>query len=94
MGTLRRRVDAEPFMEQVNGIPQYYEIITQPMHLHAMKKKLNGDEYGCVNDFKNDFELIISNTKLFNGIDHEVTHHGLSLQGYFIQLMKAVPNAT
>jgi bromodomain-containing factor 1 len=44
-----------------------------------------------VQDFVDDFELIISNTRRFNGDAHTVTLAGFNMQAYFNRMMESVP---
>src|SRR5690606_1502797 len=47
--SLRRSKDARPFSMSVDtvklNIPHYYQIITSPMDLQTMERKLTGNEY-------------------------------------------------
>jgi bromodomain-containing factor 1 len=74
------------------NIPQYIEIIKRPMDLSTMETKLKADNYGSVQDFADDFDLIISNTRRFNGDAHAVTTAGFSMEAYFHNMMRLVPN--
>lgn len=59
------------FLEPVNPdyVPDYLKIIKSPMDFSTMRKKIENGEYKGADDFKNDFELIISNAKLYNAKD-------------------------
>jgi bromodomain-containing factor 1 len=74
------------------NIPQYLEIIKHPMDLSTMETKLKADNYGSVQDFADDFDLIITNTRRFNGDAHAVTTAGFSMEAYFHNMMRLVPN--
>ncbi|KAF2839504.1 Bromodomain-containing protein [Patellaria atrata CBS 101060] len=67
------------------GLPTYFEIIKQPMDLSAMENKLKLNEYGSVNDFVRDFDLMVNNAVKFNGPAHVVSAASLSLRQYFFQ---------
>ena len=60
-----------PFRQPVDPVrdnaPDYLKIITNPMDLGTMKKKLSNDEYHSVQSFIDDIKLICDNSKLFNG---------------------------
>ncbi|KAH0785513.1 Bromodomain containing protein [Histomonas meleagridis] len=60
-----------PFRAPVDPIrdnaPRYLEIITHPMDLGTMKKKLTRGEYTTVKEFVADIQLICDNAKKYNG---------------------------
>ncbi|CAF0761192.1 unnamed protein product [Adineta ricciae] len=47
-------------------VPTYYKFITHPMDFSTMKKKIDRDEYSNLDQFENDFGLIIKNCHFFN----------------------------
>jgi len=75
------------------NIPNYPEIIKEPMDLSTMEMKLKDGKHGSVQDFANDFHLIVNNTRRFNGDQHAVTQAGLSMEAYFNKMMQGVPSA-
>ena len=94
---LKKTKNSGPFMRPVDhvalNIPTYPEIITNPMDLTTLETKLKEGKYGSVQDYVNDFELIINNTRRFNGDAHAVTAAGFSMQAYFNKMMETVPTA-
>jgi len=60
--------DAWPFQEAVNPklVPDYYNIIKEPMDLKTMTKRLNERHYKTKDMFKNDFLLVVNNCKSYN----------------------------
>ena len=48
----------------VNAVPDYLKFITHPMDFLTMTEKLS--EYTSINEFKHDFDLVISNAKKYN----------------------------
>jgi len=62
------------------GIPNYFDHVAHPMNLQYMKDKIERSEYASVKDFESDLELMIKNSKAYNGEDHEVSRFGVSLQ--------------
>jgi len=75
------------------NIPAYPEIIKNPMDLSTLDQKLKSDQYGTVQDFVNDFRLIINNCRRFNGDNHPVTAAAMALDAYFNKAMESVPSA-
>jgi transcription initiation factor TFIID subunit 1 len=50
-----------------NAVKDYYMIIKQPMDLGAIKKKIDDVQYDSMRDFIKDLELIVNNSKIYNG---------------------------
>lgn len=65
---LKASKDAWPFVTAVDGkvVPDYYTIITQPMDLEKMTKKLNNFEYKSREQFENDAKIMIKNCQTYN----------------------------
>lgn len=74
-------------------IPQYPEIIKQPMDLTTMETKLKSGQYASVQEYADDFYLILNNTRQFNGDAHPVTIAGTNMEAYFRKMMESVPSA-
>ncbi|KAK3064051.1 transcription initiation at TATA-containing promoter protein, partial [Teratosphaeriaceae sp. CCFEE 6253] len=73
------------------NLTTYLDIIKKPMDLGTMEQKLKNNQYRSVKDFVDDFNLIINNTRTFNGDAHLVTQAGMSMQAYFNKMMESVP---
>ena len=58
------RVPVDPVRD---GAERYLEIVTQPMDLSTMKKKLADNQYKTVEEFVADVHLIADNAIKFNG---------------------------
>ncbi|TDL22893.1 hypothetical protein BD410DRAFT_897775 [Rickenella mellea] len=60
--------DAEAFLKPVSktDYPDYYEIITNPMDLQTMLKKVKQKHYKSKREFQDDLELIWSNCFVYN----------------------------
>ncbi|KAI9098211.1 hypothetical protein DFS34DRAFT_102839 [Phlyctochytrium arcticum] len=69
IGELRENQNAWPFTEPVSGVPDYYEIIKQPMDLRTLGEHLEEGKYNTVQEFENEFHLIVHNCKIYND-DH------------------------
>ena len=46
--------------------PDYYNVITQPICLDDIKKKIDEDRYLSLDDVRQDFELCFTNAKRYN----------------------------
>ena len=69
--TLWKFKDSEIFHKPVNpvelGIPDYFDIIKNPMDFSTIKRKLNNTVYRNCKEFTEDMELVFHNCILYNG---------------------------
>ncbi len=49
-------------------VPDYYEIVKNPIDLETMRMQYQNGEYGNPADFVNDFALMIDNAELYNKV--------------------------
>ncbi|ELU01500.1 hypothetical protein CAPTEDRAFT_111465 [Capitella teleta] len=72
MECVKNHKEAWSFQDPVEEemAPGYYEVIDEPMCLGMMEEKLNNFEYHRVQEFVNDFMLIVNNCRDFNGKDN------------------------
>ncbi|KAK5045688.1 hypothetical protein LTR84_009057 [Exophiala bonariae] len=75
-------------------IPNYPDIIKNPMDLSTIDHRLKQNTYSSVAAFITDFEQIVNNCVLFNGPDHGVTQQARKMQSSFRSQMKNLPKAT
>src|ERR1044072_6697205 len=84
---LKKHPSAGLFLEPVDpikyGIPDYFDIIKQPMDLGTVESKLDALQYTTVADFELDVRLIFSNCILYNGVDHPVSQQARELESLF-----------
>lgn len=83
---LQKRISgmfAQPVDPERDGVPTYFQIIDRPMDLGTVRKKLEGDEYPTVQEWKNDVELIWENSYRFNGRNALVSVLARQLQVMF-----------
>ena len=52
--------------------PDYYSIITHPICLDDIKKKIDEDNYPSLDDVRQDFELCFTNAKRYNMKDSPI----------------------
>jgi Bromodomain len=57
----------------------YPEIVQRPMDLGTIKKKIENDDYACVEDVATDIRLVWSNCMLYNRDGSEVRSQIISL---------------
>ena len=94
MRNLKKSRNAVMFQRPVDpvalNLPKYFEIITLPMDLSTMERKIKSREYKSVNDYVADFWTMVSNSATFNGAQHPVSLSGIALmQQLDAQLRKA-----
>ena len=94
---LKKSRDARPFLEPVDpvklNIPKYFEIITNPMDLSTIERKLNQGRYSTPQEFIDDFNLMVENCVKFNGPENPVSKMGKNLQAQFEKGIKTLPPA-
>lgn len=95
MRNLRKNKSVHAFKEPVNylalNIPSYPTLVTHPMDLSTMERKLKDGKYASVGDYIADFELMVQNAITFNGHEHMVAQSGMVLKAQFESQLKRVP---
>jgi bromodomain-containing factor 1 len=98
IANLKKSSISGPFREPVNfvalNIPNYPDIIKQPMDLGTVDRRLKSSSYEKVSDFIADFNLIVNNCATYNGISHSIAQQGLKMRQSFENQMRALPPAT
>ena len=97
MKNLKKTKSSVAFLRPVDpvalNIPHYPDFVKNPMDLGTMERKLKDDQYPTVQDFANDFQLVVSNCRAFNGDQHPVTTNAMSMEAYFQRMMEKIPSA-
>lgn len=80
---VKNHEDAWPFVDPVEEeyAPNYYSVIRKPMDLQRMEERLDSGYYKSFSKFRADFQLIINNCRLYNGVDNGKTLSLLLLSG-------------
>lgn len=85
------------------NIPHYPSIVTHPMDLSTVERKLtcsnpakpdpnpNTPKYTTADEFVADVRLVFSNCVTFNGPDHQITHMGKRVEELFDKSLKNMP---
>ena len=76
------------------NIPTYPAIVTRPMDLGTIDRKLKEGSYSSIKHFIDDFHLIINNSVAFNGIEHPVTQAAMKMKNSFDNQMRTIPGAS
>lgn len=78
----------KPVDPVVLKLPTYPSVIKQPMDLGTIETKLKSKEYASVQSFVDDVQLIVDNTRHFNGPHHVITHAAYNLMVYVQERLK------
>ncbi|XP_059081440.1 protein polybromo-1-like isoform X3 [Tigriopus californicus] len=72
----------EPFLNlpSKRELPDYYEVISQPMSLNQIRKKLKGNEYSQLSNLAEDLQVMFENCKAYNRPDSRLYKEGVKLQ--------------
>nr|XP_018902266.1 PREDICTED: transcription initiation factor TFIID subunit 1-like [Bemisia tabaci] len=78
---LKARTGAWPFLKPVKKklVPDYYNIVKNPIDLETISKKVNAHKYHSRQEFLHDIELILENCILYNGKDSSFTQQAEQL---------------
>ena len=74
----------------VFGLPDYFEVVKNPMHLLLVKKKLENAVYTDMASFERDVKLVFENAILYNGEESEVGQLARTMLGVFEKEYKKV----
>ncbi|KAI9203515.1 Bromodomain-containing protein [Polychytrium aggregatum] len=80
-----------PVNPELQGIPDYFTIIKEPMDLSTVRKKLVRLEYTNADAFAYDVRLIFSNALLFNGPQSAVSISAENVRATFDKLWRERP---
>ncbi|KAI1128197.1 hypothetical protein F5Y10DRAFT_277585 [Nemania abortiva] len=69
------------------NIPNYFKVIKKPMDLTTMTEKNYDGEYKTVKDVEKDMKLIVHNSEMFNGPDHDVSNQARQLEDLLKSLL-------
>ncbi|KAJ5102618.1 hypothetical protein N7532_003147 [Penicillium argentinense] len=93
--SLKRMHDSRFYREPVDyiklNIPNYPSVITKPMDLGTIERKLKANEYPTAQAVFDDFDLMVANSLRFNGADHLVYQEGEKLKHTFHKQMTNLP---
>jgi hypothetical protein len=77
---------SRPIDPERDNCPTYFQIIRQPMDLGTVRKKLQSAQYQTVRQWKDDVELIWSNSYQFNGRQSLISVLARHLQQLFREM--------
>lgn len=84
-----------PFVNPVDpekdGMPDYFQVIKNPLSLTDVKRKLQSNEYSNVSDWQNDVNQIFQNAKDYNGDDTIFSHMAMEASNWFNRKVSHFP---
>ncbi len=93
---IKRHKCSGPFLEPVEpealGIPDYFDIIEDPMDLSLVEKKLKSGAYTNSAQFGADMRLIWANSMTYNGQDTDIHMMTIDIKHYFERMFKELDN--
>ncbi|RWS29199.1 transcription initiation factor TFIID subunit 1-like protein [Leptotrombidium deliense] len=72
---MRGMEGTELFWEPVNAklVPDYYRIVTKPMDIQTIRRRVRDKMYTCREDFIRDVDQIVRNSTMYNGPNSSLT---------------------
>uniref|UniRef100_A0A8C2XII0 Bromo domain-containing protein n=1 Tax=Cyclopterus lumpus TaxID=8103 RepID=A0A8C2XII0_CYCLU len=93
--SLWRHQFAWPFHQPVDavalGLPDYHKIITSPMDLGTIKKRLENDYYCNAGDCMQDFNTMFTNCYIYNKPTDDIVLMALAVEKVFLQKVSQMP---
>ncbi|KAI5361313.1 putative bromodomain-containing protein [Septoria linicola] len=83
----------QPFDLEAQNQPTYPRVIKQPMDLGKIQEKVRSGGYDSLYAFKEDFQLLAHNSRVFHGRDHDFTKEAVKLGDRFVEIMSKYPYA-
>ena len=84
-----------PFREPVDAVklevPNYYDVIKEPMDFGTIERKLKSDVYSCSKECLDDFNKVFSNCYAFNITDSEMISAAKDLEEFLHEKLSAMP---
>lgn len=82
---MKSQPSAWPFMHPVSkeDVPDYYDLIAEPMDLSTIENKLENDQYDSMEAFAYDCKLIFDNCRRYNGETTTYYKNATKLEKFF-----------
>lgn len=95
---LKRNPNCKPFLNPVNPIelkiPDYFDIITNPMDISTIESKLKYQSYTTPRQFKDDLTLIWMNSYKYNQKGSEIYFMTTEMDKLCNRLLEKLPNSS
>uniref|UniRef100_A0A665V2M8 Bromodomain containing 3 n=1 Tax=Echeneis naucrates TaxID=173247 RepID=A0A665V2M8_ECHNA len=93
--SLWRHQFAWPFYQPVDavalGLPDYHTIITSPMDMGTIKKRLENNYYWSASECMEDFNTMFTNCYIYNKPTDDIVLMALALEKIFLQKVSQMP---
>ncbi|XP_022622340.1 bromodomain-containing protein 3-like isoform X4 [Seriola dumerili] len=93
--SLWRHQFAWPFYQPVDavalGLPDYHTIITSPMDMGTIKKRLENNYYWSASECMQDFNTMFTNCYIYNKPTDDIVLMALALEKIFLQKVSQMP---
>lgn len=93
LNDMQNHTSAWPFAQPVNRdeVPDYYEVIKEPMDLSTMEERLSNDLYPKPEDFVKDAKLVFDNCRRYNNETTPYAKSANKLEKFMWQQIKNIP---
>jgi len=85
-----------PFLQPVDveglGLYDYYDVVSEPMDISTVEKKLKNDTYSSVYEFGEDVRKIWSNAMAYNAEGSAIYNMTVKISQYFERIFKEIEN--
>jgi histone acetyltransferase len=79
-----------PFREPVQGVPGYTNVVKEPIDLKTMIEKNQKLLYRTKAELQNDLDLMVQNSVIFNGENHEISKLGREVLDFLAPKLLAI----
>jgi bromodomain-containing factor 1 len=94
---MKKKKDAVLFLNPVDpvalNIPTYFTVITKPMDISTIEKKLASNAYSNVTDAMSDVDLMFENCFTFNGLESAVSIMAKNVQQWYVRESEKLPKS-
>ncbi|KAA8894164.1 Bromodomain-containing protein [Sphaerosporella brunnea] len=93
LNEMQNHQSAWPFQKPVNAeeVPDYYNVITEPMDLETMEKRLEEDAYATPEDFVKDAKLVFNNCRRYNNETTSYWKNANKLEKFMFSKLREIP---
>lgn len=93
LSELQNHASAWPFAQAVNRdeVPDYYEVIKEPMDLSTMEQRLEADSYKTMEEFVYDARLVFNNCRAYNNETTTYFKNANKLEKFMVAKIKEIP---
>ena len=79
-----------PFAQPVGGVPDYYDVIKEPMDLKTLEDKVEADAYTSLDEFVKDTNKIFNNCRVYNEDGTTYVKCANKLEKFFLDRLEAL----